>query len=97
MARITITPESLREIADDLEREGRNFVRTVVDDDGNEIDFVLPEIVIHLPDSYDENKVAGTACGLVFGVEPWSAQGDAVITDPEESGDVTCPDCLDLT
>lgn len=56
----------------------------------------MHKIVTHLPDSYDENKTAGTACGLIFGVEPWSAQGDAVITDPEEVGDVNCPDCLDL-
>lgn len=40
---LSITPESLREIADDLEREGANFCRTVLADDGTEVDIQLPE------------------------------------------------------
>lgn len=31
---LTITPESLREIADDLEREGTEYQRTITTDEG---------------------------------------------------------------
>lgn len=39
---ITITPESLREVANDLEREGQAFRRTVLADDGTHIAFLDP-------------------------------------------------------
>lgn len=39
---ITVTPEALREIADDLEREGPNYCRTLRTDGGEDIDLVAP-------------------------------------------------------
>lgn len=48
---LTITPESLREIADDLEREGTNFCRTVTADDGTLIDIAPPEEAFNLPEA----------------------------------------------
>lgn len=37
-----LTPTQLREIADDLEREGRGYCRTVETADGTLIDILLP-------------------------------------------------------
>lgn len=39
---IYLTPDQLREIADDLEREGLNYCRTIVAEDGTLIDILLP-------------------------------------------------------
>lgn len=36
---VAVTPEILREIADDLEREGSDFVRTLEADDGSHVNF----------------------------------------------------------
>lgn len=41
MHTIHITPESLRELADDL--ENRDHVRTLATDDGTLIDFINPD------------------------------------------------------
>lgn len=37
-----LTPTQLREIADDLEREGRGYCRTVEASDGTPINILLP-------------------------------------------------------
>jgi len=53
-------------------------------------------MTVHLPDTFNPDQTAGTACGLIFGIEPWSADDDAVITNTDERGDVDCPNCLQM-
>lgn len=43
MSTIHVTPAQLRQIADDLEREGANFTRTLETTEGDLVDLVIPD------------------------------------------------------
>jgi hypothetical protein len=50
----------------------------------------------HLPDDFNSNYTAGSACGMTFGQGSWDYRRDTVVLDEWEAGLVDCIDCVEL-